>query len=715
MFPYKLKHFKYLLTVFAFIIFSVPASTEGSTPSSSEILQKVFEKYSGFETYSSYARIMRTIRSAGAENRFASEYKIDIQHPNKFSLLHLDGVFGRTIVSDGKNMWVYVPYFEQYSIIGAPDSFEEVLVPDLDSYSDFTIQQFALFAFASSPENFIDTSSAYPARTEEIDGKVYYIIDMRENNYKVSIVVEKDTFSIKKIELNMTVSANTDSGQVDMHYVEIYDNAVFDSKIDPMVFSFSPPDSARVSDNLLRPEESVFPLTGRYMGGYSFAALDGRRFSLSDFKGRIVILIFVRPEEDESRTFVKEIAREYGKLKDTELILVSRTGTEEELEKLIEDTGNIFTGALDKQPYVLDSIGLRRFPSAVTVGLQGEIQQAYSGYFDSLSSIIAEETALITEGAALISAGMVQPAKFKGMLPQWNLPLNVSDIKTNEKIYAIGPGGNLYSINSRGEIEESINIPSDYSRLELMPLKDKGEMNFILYSHAGSSVHIVDEKAKTVSVFSYPPSVNTVKSADLTADGSFEMILGLAGLKGLKAVSGDGTVIFTSTRIHNVVSVDVIEYGGDSPGILAASAGGPVMIFTPFGELEKVIKTGIVTSFARPLNGSILVSGTSRENEVLKLIDFDGNIKWELILGYSEIAAVTSSSKHPFDAIFSCGTRDGRILVFDMEGNILARGETDGADMKTQWIVFEEAHTYLAASSRKTGITSYIVTGSADR
>ncbi len=686
-----------------------------SSPEPSEIIQKVFEKYAGFESYSSDARIMKTIRSGGTENRFASEYRIDVQRPNKVSLRHLDGVFGRTIVSDGNYMWVYSPHFEQYSRVSAPPSFENVLMPELNSYKDFTTQQFAVFAFVTSPENFIEISEAGPARTEEIDGEVYYILNIRKKNQAVNLVVGKEDFYIKEIEISMSISENTHTGPVELHYVEIHDNAVFDHEINPVVFSFTPPGSARSAENLLRSQEPVFPFSGRYIGNYSFTDIAGsRQINISDFEGRIVLLFFVRPEEEESRIFIKEIAGEYEKLKNTELLIAARPEDAGELKKLIENTGNIFTGILDTEPYVSDSIGLRRMPAAVTVGLQGEIQQAYSGYFEALSSIIAEETALIIEGAALISGGMLHPGNFKGMLMQWNVPLNVADIKTNEMIYAISSGGRLYSIDFRGEVHTSMDIPGDYGRLEIVPLNGADDINFALYRHKGDRVHILDSYAKTVSVFSFPPSINTLKAADLTADGNFDLILGLSGMTGLSAVSKDGTVIFSSTRVHNVISVDLLDYGADSPGILAASAGGPLVIFTPGGDIKKVINTGIITTFAKSINGSILVSGTSRENEVLKLIDYDGNLKWELILGYGEVAAVSSAARHPFDTIFSCGTRDGRILVFDMEGNILAKGETGGTDIKTSWLVFEEAHTYLTASSRETGITSYIITGTAD-
>ncbi len=708
---------KGLIKIAAILFLCCPVSEAAGAE---EILKRVFEKYSGLDTYSADVEIVKTITSSGAENRYSTLYRLDLQRPNRFALRHREGFPGRTIISDGETMWIYMPSIQKYTSLSAPLRAEDILRPSLKSPEGFSEEQLAIFSFTGSPGNFIEIDEVKEGDVRLEEDRDYYFLEMEKDGAAINLKIYKDDFSLYSIELDMGIPLTLEQRQfmdysesISINYREIHHNPLFNHDIEENVFLFTPAEEAEQAPDLMfNQKEPVFPFAGTPVGEYKLKDPEsGELFTISEFTGEVILICFVNPSQPESESLIMELSGQAQKLKDIKVLIVSFPEDKEELMELALKGGDIFTPALDIEPYIFESLGLSDLPAALTVGPGGEVQQVYTGYFKGIAGMIAQETGLISEGISLSEPRQV--SRLSGLELKWNIPLNSSALKSNKEIYALTPAGSIYRISPRGAVKDAFPVPDNFNRLEIFHLK-KDSPTHILYMEKGSELKLISRDTGFSSLFSVEGSINMIRPLDLNNDGNQEIILALSGEPGLMAVSPEGSLIFKSTQVRNIISFDITEGKDGQNEFLAVSGSGKLYRITSEGKVKDKISTGIIARFVKTVGESILVSGSLKDMEIIKFLDAEGGLKWELILGISETASLSSAHLHPRGNLLACGMRNGTLIVFDSSGHIRARADSRGMDLQVRWIVFEEAHVNLITSSREEGITSYIFTGVAE-
>ena len=708
-----------LISLIITLTFTLAPALYASIDSAEKIIEKVIEKYSEFQSYSSSVEITKTISSYGAENKFKASYDVDISRPNKFSLRHTGGIFGKTMVSNGEQMWIYISHLDKYTRLSPPAKMEDILKPGRESLSDFASEQFLIFSFSESNDKLSDIFNG--AEINLIDKKEnYYLISFKTKNMEMKLHINKKDFSIYKVQANMSPVLNMHNNHslsypddLKIYYTEIHENIVFDQSLNTSLFTFTPPENAEKADDIFfQDRQAAVPYKGKNISEKEFIEPEsGREFTLSDFQGRFIILCFINPKEKLTRDFIDDLENYMGQKEKTQIILVARK--EKELIELLKESNSSFKGALDSEPYINESFSFERLPAVITVGPKGEIKQVYSGYFEGLSQMIMEESHLSSLNHPGALAG--NTLRLKGLDIKWNIPLNVTQIISDKSIYAISPSGRLYTISLSGSVIDLIHIGENYNRFHLHQNHPTGPAEFLLYREKGTSVEIINEKGVHISSFTVNPALNILSTAELNSEDGYKIILGMSGKKGIAAVSKTGSIIFTSTEASNIISLDTIKKENQETSILAVSSEGSLYIFSLEGVLKRELPLNIISGFVKSIDSStILLSGSAKENEILKLIDLQGKIKWETILGSAFNSRIISASMHPHGVLFACGTRNGQLMVFDVEGNIKANAYLPGMDINVQWASYEDFHADLISSSSETGIHSYILTGETD-
>ncbi|MGM0568440.1 MAG: LolA family protein, partial [Elusimicrobiota bacterium] len=460
-----------LISLIITLTFTIGPVLHASNDFAEKIIEQVIEKYSEFQSYSSNVEIIKTISSYGAENEFKASYDIDISRPNKFSLRHTGGIFGKTMVSNGEQMWIYISDLDKYTRLSPPAKVEDILKPGRESLSDFTSEQFLIFSFSESYESLSDIFNG--AEINLIDTKEnYYLISLKNKNIEMKLHVDKKDFSIHKVEADMSPTLNMHNNQylsypedVNISYVEIHKNIAFDQSLNSSLFTFKPPENAEKAKDLFfqdSQQDSVL-YKDKHISEKEFIEPEsGRKFTLSDLQGRFIILCLIDPKAKLTRDFIDDLQKYSDQKEKTQIILVAKKENEKELIELLEEINSSFKGALDSEPYINEYFSFKSLPAVITVGPKGEIQQVYSGYFEGLSQMIMDQSHRPSLNNPPSLSG--NTPRLKGLDIKWKTPLNVTQIISDESIYALSPSGRLYTVSLSGSVLDLIHIRKNYNR-----------------------------------------------------------------------------------------------------------------------------------------------------------------------------------------------------------------------------------------------------------
>ncbi len=151
------------------------------------------------------------------------------------------------------------------------------------------------------------------------------------------------------------------------------------------------------------------------MGGpapdFSLRSVDGKIVSSDDFRGKVTVLIYWRPDQKRSLLALedgRDIFREFRKKGVQVISLIAGTEDLEGVKKVIEDYGIDFPVLLDSGRQVYGDYGIRVYPSTVVIDREGKL------IYDIPGHAVTYRSAL--EGYVRLQLGEINEEELSGIL-----------------------------------------------------------------------------------------------------------------------------------------------------------------------------------------------------------------------------------------------------------------------------------------------------------
>jgi len=123
--------------------------------------------------------------------------------------------------------------------------------------------------------------------------------------------------------------------------------------------------------------------TGEPAPDFTLPSIDGSTVSLSDYKGSVVVLIYLRPDQNRSVMALRELKIIHSKFNEKRLQFIGITDKKEkrdELLTLMKDIEINFPVLLDMDRDVYGSYGIRVYPTTLIIDREGKIAYAMPGH-----------------------------------------------------------------------------------------------------------------------------------------------------------------------------------------------------------------------------------------------------------------------------------------------------------------------------------------------
>ncbi|MFC2061331.1 redoxin domain-containing protein [Elusimicrobiota bacterium] len=717
---------KKLIIVILFIIIAGNVSAEQDAR---KILEHSIEIYNNMNTYQDVTETVISLSSQGLENKILYTYDAYIKRPNKFYIKNRAGMLGTSVVSNGENLWIVQPALKRYSVSEAPSEFEDFLAADLEKIYSLGTEQFLLALFFKRQENILSDKdiSIDMCGEESVEEKIADVISLKKETTEMRFTIERESGYIRKLELNIAkfVEQQTDeysSGGLvvpTIRYIESHSGIKHNEDIDDKVFKFK-------QDSGMNLVGSIYEDQGKsdgyvYVGDifHDFEAKpvnSSKMIRLSDYSEKTILLCFWEAGSEFSGRVIndlKYIHKKY-KSKNIEILIINPEKDQKALKKAIDKEKIKFHVIHDKDKYISNVYNINAYPTVITIGSHGIIQQVYSGYHEGLRERLIEDTELLLKSSG-ISAGEDPSKKIKGLLKQWHVPVKAAGLAIDDNIYIAGPVNDIYYVSNRGSIKDVLKLKKMIRVIKTVDLNNDTVPEFIGYRDMGTEIMAFDRKGKSIWEVETRLGVNSAVLYDLNDDEYPEIAVGLNGPAGLQVLDHKGNIVWKSTQIVNVESLDIGNIAGsEGPELAAISNDGKIYLFNTEGEFIKNIDVKFFAEYLSLIDYKnkhcrLLVSGCSEGNEILKMMNGNNEILWEVVLGNAGSSKVLSIKKHPVNKWIAVSTVDGQVFVFDDIGNNIAYVKDKGVNVLSDWVVTDTGECNLITASIDGGVTCYII------
>lgn len=720
-----------LLNLLLLSLAIMPLSSEIIENEGSEYIKNVLEKYSNMSVYKDKTEVIMILSAHGTENQISYKSELAFKRPNKIMIKSSSELYGQTMISDGTDIYTFIPYMNKYTKISLSNkSLDSILKTDLTDFESMGTDQFLIYLFINNDKFFSEIDTEISISGEEIiNNTLYDIIEIKNNDILIVVWIEKKTSLIRKIVFDASsiirdqqLEMGIEPQELQMKYVELH-NEIISNDIDDSIFHFTPPlDSEKVDSFHETYEKSDdFVFIGKKIADFEIKPINKRKlFRLSRTKASAVLTAFVNPDNNEFHELIKSLNKLYIKYNKRKIffVAISTEDNEKKLKDYLRSNKLQIPVGIDTDNKLSNQFGVSSYPTIYITDSSGIIQQIYTGYFKGISSSIDNDIKIIIQQEKELKVD--NDKKIKGLFRLWHLPLTITGLSANSLITAVDTSGDFYFVSGQGTIKKIIKQKEQIRIIKSIDLNNDGKTDYLGYKNLGRHLIALDPKCRKIWKIRIDPGINDIAIADLENDGKPEIAVGLTGIEGIKVFNNDGHLIFSSTDVVNVLGLSIGDlYNDKNPEIAALSSDGQIYIFDKEGNLIDQINPEFETNYVHIVEfndntSGIILAGNSGNNEILKLLSKDKIPKWEVILGNISSARVNQIRFHKESGSIAVTTKNGQIFVFNKNGNRIGYIKENGLNIQIDWFQTESGHTNLITGSIEGGLNSYYISDLVD-
>ncbi len=677
-------------------------------------------------------------------------FTVAFRRPNRFAVAVRTkeggggpGVFGLTVVSDGKTMFTSIPALQKYTEAEAPASFDALPLQG-DPIVAGLLQGLMIGELcAADPYAKLmeGVKSAKYAGLETIDGaRVHHLTFSQDQvDWEMWVpaagdpVVRRVVVDLSKALANIPGAERFKDRK--MVISEDFKGWRIGADLDEAAFAFRPPPGSKkvasFFEGLFGGQQARSPLLGETAPDVDLKLLDGGDFRLKEHRGdRIVMLDFwatwCGPCVQEM-PILAEVARAYQD-KGVAFCAVNVREKPEEIRKFLEDKKLKVAVALDPEGAVGDAYHAEAIPMLVLVDKAGVVQTVHVGYDPAIKDTLRKELDDLIAGKDLAKESLREEkaqaaSQTEGLEPSWTAGGPYTSVATDAKgrtIFALRPQGRCDVLDPDGKVTRTFRLPGDQHTIARVARLAGGSEGLLAFGPWGPSVLACGGDGTRLWEEAGGDGIDDVWAADLDGDGVDEAIVGYNGGTGLHAFSAGGKRLWKRTDLGNVWHVTAGDLDGDGkPEVVTTSAEGKVHVSSPAdGRPVRTLDAGLYASMVRIAPGRpdpsvkgdvILVIGSGPSGEAMVALGGDGTIRWTLELP-ADVRHCDSLAVSPDGAWAAAGLRGGRVCVVDVRrGRIVAQAGGLGPTPMVAWSAPPGAATPLLLVATGREIRSFRV------
>lgn len=280
-----------------------------------------------------------------------------------------------TIVFDGKDTWSYSKLTNQY--FKMPKGDNEFLIP---INKEMLMKMFPKIENINMEETTFENKKSYLI---SFSGK-----DRKEMPIKVNLWIDSQNYL--PLQYEFTTQFLEDKNPITMKYK--IKNLVINPNISSDIFVFKPPKEAKefkLPDSVTLEEK----MEGKIAPDFTLQSLQGKKISLSSYRGKIVILDFWATWCPPCRQELKIIQKLYDEYKDKDVIILCINSGEnrEKVENFIDENNYTFTVLLDNDGKVSEMYKVKGIPRVLLIDKKGVIIKDITGYSPESEKLLKEE------------------------------------------------------------------------------------------------------------------------------------------------------------------------------------------------------------------------------------------------------------------------------------------------------------------------------------
>lgn len=355
------------------------------------------------------------LQTGGTSSKINFVYAVAGERPNRLATVVRTGAGAPLVVSDGKQLFAFVPMLGKYVLADAPPSFKDLVAaePVQGTSVGHSIFAGALLPLASYDELAGTLESAQYLGEEKVGAAKCHHLKLSQASYDWDLWIDIGKKPLpRKLEPDMSKWQKANSSQLPadakVEVVLNFKSWVINPVLKDKDFKIEPPASARqVASFAPQPgqkEDGPELLKGTAAPPFSLAMLGGGSVNLADHKNKeIVILDFwatwcgpcvaALPQ-------VAEVAEAY-RAKGVAFYAVNQREDAETILQFLRDKQLRIPVAMDAQSTAAGLYRVSGIPQTVIIGRTGNVEVVHVGFSPNLKqSLAAELDALIASQPA---------------------------------------------------------------------------------------------------------------------------------------------------------------------------------------------------------------------------------------------------------------------------------------------------------------------------
>jgi peroxiredoxin len=394
-----------------------------------DVVRQMAEYLQAQKSFRFDVRTTMRIEARGMKDEMESQHAVRFQRPNRLVMELMEvqqRSVGATVVSDGKQLYTYLPALQRYSVDDAPDSFDS---PEQMAGVMMTMGQTAPFILGLLAED------VYTAMMEGVIGSEYLgVADVDgvpchhgkfiQNDVDWEIWVDAgERPLIRKLvpDIAKALAASRAAGMMKDARMEMsvaFTNWDVGVKLTDADFAFTPPENAQKVDSLFQSlpggPRPPHPLLGRQAPTFSLGMLDGGQMDLQQHLGKQVILLdFWATWCGPCQEAMPKLAAVAERFKDRGVVFyaVNLQEEAEQARKFLKDQNLEIPVAMDADGNVGNLFAVSAIPQTVLIGKDGKVQVVHTGLSPDLEQKLAQELEDLLAGKDLAAEALKEPGE----------------------------------------------------------------------------------------------------------------------------------------------------------------------------------------------------------------------------------------------------------------------------------------------------------------
>jgi peroxiredoxin len=381
---------------------------------SEEVFRRLCDSLSQADNFRVNATMEWRRTSHGRSERTGSRYAIAVQRPNKLAAVQKKGKIGATVISNGEDLFTYLPHRESYAIEDAPADLEGLggalaiaggvaNVPGLAFVGMLTQDDpYNALTRAAEKMEYVGTSRVGGAQCDEL------AVTMDGATWNVWIKSGKKPHLVRyrmRMPSEEKGAADDDGEQVRVDFK----SWKIDGKMRDKYFKIKVPKKAEQFDSMMGiiASMSQHELVGEKASGVKLAVYEGGTFDLSDHKGKhIVVLDFwatwCGPCVMALPTLIEVTDTFYDR--DVRFIAVNQMEDDGAIKSFLRKHDFKMTIVKDSKGKASQDYMVRGIPQTVIIDKDGRIQAIHQGYSPDLGEMLTHELETLVSGKELARA-----------------------------------------------------------------------------------------------------------------------------------------------------------------------------------------------------------------------------------------------------------------------------------------------------------------------